>query len=218
MALATATLQKEYSSKVDELQSAAGVDDEILAQIEDLQRRKVEGRYSRRAVEEVRPKANLEDLVQSGLDNLLPLAQPDWLDNERKKKHRLNHDYLGLPFSLAGGVHIASFYDPPHRFAHMLLASEDFLAGEEWFDFYEGCVLLGEVATLGNNVAEIASLGSQGVAKLNSLAATNSPEVPSRVHELLVGAAFVREGVQVELVPVNPPEKSPDIRLRHPSS
>lgn len=214
-ALAIDALGAELDARLRELQELAGLSDEALDELERSGRHKSDDRYTRREIEETPPTGNIRELAAAGLDRLLSLVSPAWLRMESEKRYRLGYDFRSKPLHLVAGVRIdhATSEFAPHRFATMLLVCKDFLEGEKGFDYYAAPTLLGEIAVLGNSIAEIRSLGAEGKRKLEGLQTVDTRQVPSVIYELLVGAAFVRRGIEAEVVPAERGRKSPDLRL-----
>lgn len=101
----------------------------------------------------------------------------------------------------------------PQRFAKMLLLTQDNINKRDDLDFYGASVAVPEIAMLGNALDEIDSLGSTAQAKVRGLPYLDDSLVASTIHELLVGAAFVRRGRTVEMLPENRATKMPDLAL-----
>jgi hypothetical protein len=102
--------------------------------------------------------------------------------------------------------------DKPQRLAHMILLAQDHLAQRPDFDFMEGALLVPELAMLGRSLTEIQSLGAEATKKLRSLSGLDDDMVASTIYELLVGAAAVRKGRELQMLE---PEstKTPDFRV-----
>jgi hypothetical protein len=66
---------------------------------------------------------------------------------------------------------------------------------------------------LGINLGEIASLGGEARKAMSALPLADEERVASSVHELLVGAAFVRRGRDVEMLAENRATKVPDFAV-----
>lgn len=86
----------------------------------------------------------------------------------------------------------------PQRFARTLLLSKDHLAKEWDLDFFSAAMLVPEMAVLGNSLAEIDGLGPEARRKLGALPLMTDDGVTATIFELLVGAACLRRGLDVE--------------------
>jgi hypothetical protein len=95
----------------------------------------------------------------------------------------------------------------------MLLLSLDHLSKKNDLDFFSASTFLPEIATLGNSVPEIRELGPEAVRKLASLGSVPDEQVTSTIYELLVGAAWVRLGHSITMVPEDKSNKVPDFAV-----
>lgn len=95
----------------------------------------------------------------------------------------------------------------------MLLVSEDRLNQHPDTDFFAAAMYTPEIALLGNSLAEIAVLGPEAERKLSTLPSMTDDGVSSTIYELLVGAACVRKGLTVTMVPEDRASKVPDFSL-----
>jgi hypothetical protein len=95
----------------------------------------------------------------------------------------------------------------------MLLVTSDHLNKRDDLDFFEASMAAPEIGMLGTRLDEIANLGPEAQQKLASLPFLDDDRVASTVHELLVGAALVDRGRQVEMLPENRATKVPDFAI-----
>jgi hypothetical protein len=157
----------------------------------------------------------LDAQAECGLERLLGLVDPEWLAEEARKSYRLGRSYLTEPLHVVNGVRVGMAEDirGPQRLARMLLICTDHLEKESTLDFFSAAMFVPEVAVLGNSLKEIASLGAEAKRKLASLSFMTDDMVTSTIYELLVGAACLRRGLDVEMVAENRFEKVPDYRV-----
>jgi hypothetical protein len=164
---------------------------------------------------EARATEDLDDLTVSALAQFLPGVDPNWLRREAKNQYRLDDAFLQKPLHIVSGIRVgtAPLSQGPQRFGRMLLLAQDHLAKRAEFDFFEGAMLLPELAILGNSLEEIGACGPEAVRKLASLPGLHDDLVTSTIYELLVGAACIRRGLDVEMLPEDRSKKVPDFRL-----
>ena len=158
---------------------------------------------------------DLNDLAESGLARLLSRIDPAWLRTEAQKPYRLESDFLTNPLHLVNGVRVGmSLSAPgPQRFARMLLVTQDHLMKRWDLDFFSAAMFVSEIGLLGNNLDEIGELGDEAERKLAALRSMNDDMVTSTIYELLVGAACVRKGLKITMVPENRSSKVPDYQI-----
>jgi hypothetical protein len=201
------------------MQSGAGIsDDEVRAAEEAYQVERVPAgdEFWHHQIVEIEPtEVDLDDLARSGLDALLRIVDPIWLRDQAQRPYRLGTPFLAQPLHLLNGVRIGTVSDPmgPQRFARMLLVCQDHLGKEADLDFFSAASFVPEVAVLGNSLKEIESLGPEALNKLANIHHMPDDMVTSTVFELLVGAAAVRRGNALEMLPENRKQKVPDYRL-----
>jgi hypothetical protein len=95
----------------------------------------------------------------------------------------------------------------------MLLVCQDHLTKRADLDFFSAAMFVPEIAVLGNSLKEIAELGPEAERKLESLPFLPDDAVTSTIFELLVGAACIRRGLGVTMVPEDRAQKVPDFRV-----
>ena len=158
------------------------------------------------------PSEDLDDLLESALDNLLGTVDLKWLRAESERPHGLGEDYRAHPLHLVNGVRVGEAPETggPNRFARMLLLSLKHLGKHDDLDFFSASTFLPEIATLGNSLREIRELGPEAIRKLASLREVPDEQVTSTIYELLVGAAWVRRGHSITMVPEDKSKKVPD--------
>ena len=167
-------------------------------------------------IEEYEPDSNdLDVLLANGLDRLLSLVDTRWLKAEAQKPYRLERGFLENPLHLVNGVRLGTCLGRTHPqlFARMLLVSQDRLMRRTDTDFFSGAIFVPEVAALGNSLGEISALGPEAQRKLRALPSMSDDQVSSTIYELLVGAAGVRKGLSLTMVPENKSRKVPDYRV-----
>jgi hypothetical protein len=95
----------------------------------------------------------------------------------------------------------------------MLLVSRDHLQKRLDLDFFATATFVPELAVLGNSLNEIAALGPEAERKLARLPYMTDDNVSATIFELLVGAACIRWGLNVTMVPEDRSRKTPDYRI-----
>jgi len=158
---------------------------------------------------------DLDELAESGLAQLLANIDPDWLRREATKQYRLSSGFLTCALHLVSGIPVGTCpqVEGPQRFARMLLVCQDHLKNRADLDFFSAAMFVPEVAVLGNSLKEIPALGAEAQRKLDSLPFLTDDAVTSTIFELLVGAACVRRGLSVTMVPEDRAHKVPDFRV-----
>lgn len=200
-------------------QRRIGISEREMRQLERAEKTKklpqFDDRIWRTEVEAAPKTGELDDLVAEGLERLLPRVDLNWLKSESEKPYRLSSGFRTASFHLVSGVRLESprAGRGPQRFARMLFSGLDHLEGRRDTDFYAAPMLLAEVAQLGLSLDEIRSLGPEAERKLSSLSSVPDDVVASTVYELLVGAACVRKGLNVQMVEENRSQKVPDFRV-----
>jgi hypothetical protein len=154
-------------------------------------------------------------MAGSALDQLLPMVHPKWLAAQAEEQYRLAADFLNAPLHLVGGmrVGVGPQIAGPQRFARMLLVTKDHLAKRHDLDFYNAAMFIPEIAILGNSIEEVIALGPEAQRKFSALPSFSDDLVTSTTYELLVGAACVRRGLQVEMLAEDRSKPTPDFRL-----
>jgi hypothetical protein len=139
----------------------------------------------------------------------------DWLRREAEKEYRLGPGFLNSPLHLVSGIPVGTCPQVigPQRFAKMLLVCLDHLNKRADLDFFSAAMFVPEIAVLGNSLEEIAELGPEAQRKLESLQFLPDDAVTSTIFELLVGAACIRRGLGVTMVPEDRARKVPDSRV-----
>jgi hypothetical protein len=172
-------------------------------------------RYWRVQVEETPPSEYLDDAAPRGLKELLRLVDPSWLAEQAEKPYRLGDSYREQPLHLVSGVRAGVNADAggPQRFARMLLVCLDHLARLPELDFFAAATFVPEIAVLGNSLNEVRALGSNAEEKLAQLPRMSDEKVSSTIYEMLVGAACVRRGLGVTMVPEHGAGKAPDFKV-----
>lgn len=173
--------------------------------------------YWYRDVFEARPTEDLDWFAETGLEKLLRIVPPQWLQTEAQKRHRLGGEFLTSPLHLVSGLPLSNAHfsgTTPQRFAQMLLSCRDHLAQADNLDFFAASMFVPEIAVLGNSIEEIRAAGPEAQRKLSSLFEMPDDLVTSTVFELLVGAACVRKGLDIQMLREDRVRKVPDYRFR----
>jgi len=174
-------------------------------------------RFWRIQVEQVLPSesGDLDKLAQAGLERLLAKTNPEWLRSERQKPYRLGSAYVNNPLHLVNGARVGLNLSAkgPQRFARMLLIAQDHVMKRDDVDFFSAAMSVPEVAQLGNRLDEIRELGPEAERKLAALPSMPDDMVSATVYELLVGAACVRKGLELTMVPEDRSRKVPDYQV-----
>jgi hypothetical protein len=175
--------------------------------------------YSTSEIQSVAPTWNLDELVAQGYEALVAIADREWLNEQSHLAYRRSQEPANPPdfrLHLVGRQRLLPLDAPPRpqRFAQMLLVSRDVITGRNDVDFFDSPMLATEVAGLGLSLDEIRHrMGPEAKRKLNALSAVSDTQVASDVYELLVGAACVRAGRAVEMLPASTSGKTPDFRI-----
>jgi hypothetical protein len=170
--------------------------------------------FLRVQVEETPSTCDLDSLAASGFERLVRLYDPNWLRAEAEKEYRLGDSFFNNPLHLINGTRVvAQETGGPQHFARMLLVCQDHLKKRADLDFFSAATFVPEVAILGNSLKEIAMLGPEAERKLAGLPALSGEKVSSTVYELLVGAACVRRGLDLTMVPEDRVRKVPDFKV-----
>jgi hypothetical protein len=209
------SLLRRYSRVAGRLQKMAGIPDSLIEAIERSQFPSYDDRWWRVEVEETPPTESLDETAPTGLERLLQIVDPDWLEQEAQKPYRLGREFLSSPLHMVSGTRIIHLHGEqgPQRFARMLLVCQDHLNKRDDLDFFSAAMFVPEVAVLGNSLDLIPALGEEAVRKLSRLYTMQDDMVTSTVYELLVGAACVRKGLAVTMLPEDRSRKSPDYRV-----
>lgn len=211
-------LQEQFDELLSIFQTAAGISEEEIAAIERAEQAKKlpsGDELWHNEVLQTRPTEDLDDLIDVGLENVLRLVDPRWLRAEAQKPYRLGVDFLRNPLHLVSGVRIEGplRVPGPKRFARMLLLCLDHQRQQNELDFFSASSFAPEIAMLGNSLGEIDELGAEAKVKLSMLGLMPDDTVTSTIFELLVGAACIRRGLSVSMVPENKAAKVPDFRI-----
>lgn len=172
-------------------------------------------RYWRTQVEQTPATEWLDDFVESGFRKLISRVDPAWLNAEAQKPYRLGSAYLANPLHLVNGVRVGMNQDSsaPQRFARMLLVCQDHLLKQWDLDFFSAATFVPEIGVLGNSLDEIAALGPEAERKLSHLPEMAGDQVSATIYELLVGAACIRHGLELTMVPEDRSRKVPDYQI-----
>ena len=80
-------------------------------------------------------------------------------------------------------------------------SAHDHLAKRDDLDFFSAAMFVPQIAQLGNSLDEIKELGPEAERKLAALPSMTDEMVSATIYELLVGAACVRKGLELTMVP-----------------
>ncbi len=210
-------LKAEQQRGLEYLKLGFGIDEEWLRRFEEAQGPEFGKDYWNSDIQQVPSTVRLEDVVAAGLEQLSPTVDADWLREQSQFRYRRRYDTADgadCRLHLVGRQRLSSTSAPqrPQRLAHMLLTSKDLLAGRHDIDFFDGPMLVSEVAGLGAALPLIGELGPEAITKLHALSTMTERDVVSTVYELLVGAACVRMGRAMEMLPTRS-NKTPDFRV-----
>ncbi len=210
-------LKTEQRRGLEHLNLEFGIDEEWLRRFEEAQRPEFGRDYWNSDIQQVPSTVRLEDVVAAGLEQLLPTVDADWLQEQSRLRYRQRYDAAegsDCRLHLVGRQRLSSTLTSqrPQRLAHMLLTSKDLLAGRHDIDFFDGPMLVSEVAGLGAALPLIRELGPEAITKLHALSTMTERDVVSTVYELLVGAACVWMGRAMEMLPTSS-NKTPDFRV-----
>lgn len=197
------------------LQELYGIDE---AQIDAIEREGLpsnDNRWWRQQIIETPPSEYLDELAPQAIGALIDKVDPQWLADQATRPFRLDNSFLTTPLQLVGGVRILDPppVKPPQRFAHMLLVAVDYLNKRDDLDFFSAAGFVPELTALGSRLPAIPYLGAEAIRKFERLPIIADNEVPSTVHELLVGTACVQKGRKIEMLASSGAGKTPDFRL-----
>jgi len=212
-------LQAQFLWELRRVQRIAGISEAEIRAVErtyESERQPHDnGGYWHDEVLQSRSSEDLDELSASGLENLLRCVDLKWLLTEAEKSYRLEPPFLTDPLHIVSGVRVSEDQElpGPQRFARMLLLCQDHLRKEWGLDFFTAAMFVPEIAMIGNSLREIAALGSEAQRKFTMLPSMTDDGVTATVFELLVGAACLRRGLDVEMVPEDRSQKVPDYRI-----
>jgi hypothetical protein len=211
-------LQHDLSSAIEELQISAGISEAQIEAFEHAHNAASAQRgseYWHGQILKMRPTSDLDAHAESGLEKFLSMVDQNWLREQSRTEYRLGANFLCTPLHLVNNVRIGMMKEPegPQRLARMLLICQDHLQKEWNLDFFSAATFVPELAMLGNNLTEIKELGPEAARKLANLSTLPDDMVTAAVYELLVGAACIRRGLDVEMVPEDRSHKVPDYRV-----
>src|SRR5215470_12292383 len=108
----------------------------------------------------------MDDHLVPALAALRSRVNPRWLADESAKLYRIDP---GSGIELAHGWVVDRRPEQPHRFAQMLLLTEEFIQQRPDLDIFTMSILVPEMIALGTRLARIPELGAAAVAKFGSL-------------------------------------------------
>ncbi|MCA1577701.1 MAG: hypothetical protein LC794_10120 [Acidobacteria bacterium] len=162
--------------------------------------------------EKVAVNAYIEDALADGLDFLISRLPQDWWKEQNQRREDFGHEHLRESVVLFGSVSESHLASPIHQYAYALMLARDNLAGRENYDIYSGAFLVPFIAKLCSLIDPLREAKS-GFDKLDELRLAPSGEIPSRLYELIVGGRCVLMGRDVEFLPADPAEVTPDLRI-----
>jgi hypothetical protein len=200
------------------LHLSAGISDaeiEAAERAQDAERLPTGTDYWHRQILETRATEDLDACAESGLENLRRRVDPKWLRDQAQNPYRLGPSFLSSPLHVVSSVRVGTNLElaGPQRFARMLLLCQDHIRKESNLDFFSAATFVPEIAMLGNSLKEIDALGPEAARKLARLPSMSDEMVTASIFELLVGAACIRRGMNVEMVKENLTHKVPDYRV-----
>jgi hypothetical protein len=196
------------------VQEKLGIPEQLLREIEASRLPNEESRIWHQQVEGAPPTAYLDDLAASGLEELRSLVDRAWLSDQAARTYRLGTEFLSTPLHILNGQRFISTKQvSPQRFAQMILVCRDHLAKRDDLDFFAAPLLVTEIAMLGNHLDDLRFLGKHAATKVSMLQSMIDDEVSATVYELLVGAACVRSGLDLEMLIPELNARTPDFRV-----
>lgn len=211
-------LRAALSSEIRQIQESAGISEAEIEAVErayEAERMPSGSDLWQHQILRIKATENLDTQTESGLEALLRFVNPKWLREQAQKPYRLGPAFLSEPLHLVNGVRVgtARQAEGPQRFARMLLLSQDHLMKEWNLDFFSAAVFVPEIAILGNSLKEISALGRDATQKLASLSSMPDDMVTATIFELLVGAACIRRGMNLQMLDEDRSRKMPDHRI-----
>jgi len=212
-------LQVEFLRELRRVQRSAGISEAEIRAIErayEAERLPSDNRgYWHNEVLKARSTEDLDDLAALGLESLLRNVDRSWLRAQAEKPYRLGSSFLTEPPHLVSGVRVGMAEQAlgPQRFARMLLLCDDHVRKDWDLDFFTAAMDVPEVAILGQSLQEIDALGPEARRKLRALPSMTDELVTATIFELLVGAACLRRGLDLEMLPEDRSQKVPDYRI-----
>lgn len=204
--------RRELDSLMEDALDRLGISEGEIASLESNEPRG-DGRLLRADINttSVKPTGHVEDLLPQALDFLLQKIDPVWLRENAAKGFRLSDEFLNEPFSMVSGIRVRQTREI-HRYAQALLVAKDFIENHPDYDFYEGALLVPQLAQLGTISTIINEIRGDVRERLRSLHDGLSIQVDSTIYELLVAGACVRTGRKVEML-IPTIKRTPDIRI-----
>jgi hypothetical protein len=207
-------INEQFGTALSRFKGAIGFSDELLALIEGQRSRSRDWRTWRRELTDVYPTEEVLKGLDEALEALLRLIDPNWLASEQESISRLGEHYRAEPLHIIGGLRLSGRERiRPQRYAEMLLLTRDFLEGRGDLDFWALPLAIAEVKRLGTQLSAIAVLGRVANEKLHRLPEMNDDTVSATVYELLVGAAAVHHGLDIEMLAEQGNTRTPDFRV-----
>lgn len=198
------------------LKSEFDIDEAFIERLEQSRLPEFGNEFWSSQIQSVPSTSKLEDILAYSYERLMPHVDRDWLRQQSAFKFRPHYkEVLDCRLHLVGRQRLLPRNAPPrpHRFAEMLLVSDDLLKARHDIDLFDGPMLVSEAAALGVALAAIPKLGAEADKKFKTLALIPDRDVASTVYELLVGAACVRSGRDIEMLPASSSQKMPDFRV-----
>ncbi len=207
-------VSEQMGVALSRLQEAIGISDELLNLLEMQRNWPRDWRTWRHELSNVEPTEDVLAGLDEALEALLRLIDPEWLASQQARYMRLGESYYTGPLHIIGGLRVSGQgFSRPQHYAEMLLLTHDFLEGRGDLDFWALPMALAEVKRLGFQLDEIAALGHEADKKLRRLPEMDEDAVATTIYELLVGAAVVRHGLDVEMLAEQASTKTPDFRV-----
>jgi len=128
------------------------------------------------------------------------------------KQYQLDATFLNEPLSVVRGVRVENELSGIHRFAQGLLVAEDFIDGNQNYDFWSGSLLIPQVCSLGVKFPALKEVTGEVDERISSLWEKNSQFTDSTIFELLVAASCTLFGRKMEFLS-SAESKTPDLRV-----
>ena len=214
-----AELMSRHHALAEPLRLAAGISQEILAELDKPQ---ISGdgpnRMSRDSLrrEAVDTTGYFDRHLEGAISELTALLPPDWASEQDEVPSRLDSLVSGDDcLSIVKGLRPESEFSPLHRLRQSLRLARDFIDGVPTYDHFAGATLVPQLARFGDLLPQLREVRGDLNERLSRLWAGASAGVDSTMFELFVAARCVEMGSRIEFIP-EASEKSPDLRSHDP--
>ncbi|MBU1334471.1 MAG: hypothetical protein KJ944_11715 [Alphaproteobacteria bacterium] len=207
-----------------ELRGASGLSEAELATLDSISdgkpnpdNREMRVRRADLTVDRVESTADIDSLLPVALERLEAIVPAAFLEGQADVPHGMEPIIEGRePLSLIKGIRPEGEASDLHRLRQMIRVGRDYLAARPTYDHFSGALLVPQLAQLGAQLPALEQVGGDWRARIRRLWEEPSDKVDSTVFELLVAAAFVRQGRSVEFINENRGERTPDLRCMEP--